>query len=149
MNIIELVKRILTDYPKISEFTNEINVDFTEDTPTNFGLSSTGDQLIREDILGNQVRQHNFVLYALNQSYTNYDRLANSTFLLDLTYWLEQYKQEDPIEVTINDKTVSGKLLKLSSANAMLYMVPTGDINDGVTYQIQIYARYYLESEVI
>jgi hypothetical protein len=147
MNIIELVKQILTDYPKITEFTNEINVDFTEDIPTNFGLSSTGDQLIREDILGNQIRQHNFVLYALNQSYTNYDRLANSTFLLDLAYWLEQYKQEDPIEVTINDKTVSGKLLGLSSANAMLYMVPTGDINDGVTYQIQIYARYYLESE--
>ena len=145
MNIIELVKRILTDYPKISEFTNEINVDFTEDTPTNFGLSSTGDQLIREDILGNQVRQHNFVLYALNQSYTNYDRLANSTFLLDLAYWLEQYKNEDPIEVTINNKTVSGRLLGLSSANAMLYMVPTGDINDGVTYQIQIYALYELE----
>lgn len=147
MNIIELVKHILTDYPKITEFTNEINIDFTDDTPTNFGLSSIGDQKISEDILGNQVRQHNFVLYALNQSYTNYDRLANSTFLLDLAYWLEQYKQEDPIEVTINNKTVSGKLLGLSSANAMLYMIPTGDINDGVTYQIQIYARYYLESE--
>ena len=149
MNIIETVRQILTDYPKITEFTNEINIDFTDDTPTNFGLSSVGDQKISEDILGNQVRQHNFVLYALNQSYTNYDRLANSTFLLDLAYWLEQYNHEDPIEVTINDKTVSGKLLSLSSANAMLYMVPTGDINDGVTYQIQIYARYYLESEVI
>ena len=147
MNIIELVKHILTDYPKITEFTNEINIDFTDDTPTNFGLSPMGDQKISEDILGNQVRQHNFVLYALNQSYTNYDRLVNSTFLLDLAYWLEQYKQEDPIEVTINNETVSGKLLGLSSANAMLYMVPTGDINDGVTYQIQIYARYYLESE--
>ena len=149
MNIIELVKQILTDYPRISEFTNEINVDFTDGTPTNFGLSSTGDQLVREDILGNQIRRHNFVLYALNQSFTNYDRLANSTFLLDLTYWLEQYNQEDQIEVTINDKTVSGKLLGLSSANAMLYMVPTGDINDGVTYQIQIYAQYKLESEVL
>ena len=147
MNIIELVKQILTDYPKITEFTNEINVDFTDDVPTNFGLSSTGDQLVREDILGNQIRRHNFVLYALNQSFTNYDRLANSTFLLDLTYWLEQYNQEDQIEVTINDKTVSGKLLGLSSANAMLYMVPTGDINDGVTYQIQIYAQYKLGSE--
>ena len=147
MNIIELVKHILTDYPKITEFTNEINIDFTDDTHTNFGLSSVGDNLVKEDILGNQVRQHNFVLYALNQSFTNYDRLANSTFLLDLAYWLEQYKQEDPIEVTINNETVSGKLLGLSSANAMLYMVPTGDINDGVTYQIQIYARYYLESE--
>lgn len=147
MNIIELVKQILTDYPKMSEFTNEINVDFTDDTPTSFGLSSVGDQLIKEDILGNQIRRHNFVLYALNQSFTDYDRLANSTFLLDLAYWLEQYKHEDPIEVTINDKTVSGKLLKLSSANAMLYMVPTGDINDGVTYQIQIYAQYFIESE--
>ena len=144
MNIIELVKQILTDYPKISDFTNEINVDFTDDTPTSFGLSSVGDQLIKEDILGNQTRQHNFVLYALNQSFTDYDRLANSTFLLDLTYWLEQYRQEDPIEVTIDNKTVSGKLLGLSSANAMLYMVPTGDINDGVTYQIQIYAQYSL-----
>lgn len=149
MNIIELVKQILTDYPKISEFTNEINVDFTEDAPTNFGLSSVGDSIVKEDILGNQIRQHNFVLYASNQSFTNYDRLANSTFLLDLTYWLEQYKNKDPIEVTINNKTVSGKLLGLSSANAMLYMVPTGDINDGVTYQIQIYAQYYLESEVL
>ena len=149
MNIIELVKQMLTDYPKISEFTNEINVDFTEDAPTNFGLSSVGDRVVKEDILGNQTRQHNFVLYALNQSFTNYDRLVNSTFLLDLTYWLEHYKQEDPIEVTINNKTVSGKLLGLSSANAMLYMVPTGDINDGVTYQIQIYAQYYLESEVL
>jgi hypothetical protein len=147
MNIIELVKHILTDYPKITEFANEINIDFTDDTHTNFGLSSVGDTLVKEDILGNQVRQHNFVLYALNQSFTNYDRLANSTFLLDLAYWLEQYKQEDPIEVTINNETVSGKLLGLSSANAMLYMVPTGDINDGVTYQIQIYAQYYLESE--
>ena len=144
MNVIELVKQILTDYPRILEFTNEIKVDFTDDTPTSFGLSSVGDQLIKEDILGNQIRRHNFVLYALNQSFTDYDRLANSTFLLDLTYWLEQYRNNDPIEVTINNKTVFGKLLGLSSANAMLYMVPTGDINDGVTYQIQIYAQYSL-----
>ena len=144
MNVIELVKQILTDYPRILEFTNEIKVDFTDDTPTSFGLSSVGDQLIKEDILGNQIRRHNFVLYALNQSFTDYDRLANSTFLLDLTYWLEQYRNNDSIEVTINNKTVFGELLGLSSANAMLYMVPTGDINDGVTYQIQIYAQYSL-----
>ncbi len=146
MNIIEVVKQILTDYPKISEFTNEIQVDFTESTPTNFGISSTGDSLLSEDILGNQIRQHNFVLYAINQSFTDFDRLANSTFLLELTYWLEQYKEKDAIEVTINSKTIQGKLSGLSSANGMLYSVPTGDINDGVKYQIQIYAKYKLES---
>ena len=43
MNIIELVKKILTDYPKIEEFTNKIHVDFTKNDDVNFGLSSTGD----------------------------------------------------------------------------------------------------------
>lgn len=167
MNIIELVKEIITNYPKISEFTNEINVEFTEDTPTNFGLSSTGDRLIKEDILGNQTRQHNFVLYALNQSYNNYDRLSNSTFLLDFSYWLEHTAINQAVTSVVDgfgtsypdgeypsDSTfpihsgLKGKLIKMSSANAMLYMVPTGDINDGVTYQIQIYAQYTIESEV-
>lgn len=149
MNIIELVKSILNTFPKILEFSNDIHVDYTDPGPVNFGLSSTGDQLVKEDILGNQIRVHNFVLYAINQAFTDYDRLANSTFLLDLTYWLERAAKEQPIEVTINEQTVSGKLTKLSSANGMLYDIPTGDINDGVTYQIQIYAQYSLESEVL
>lgn len=147
MNIIELVKQILTDYPKIQEFTNEVQVDFTDHTnPTNFGISSTGDTLLKEDVLGNQTRQHNFVLYAVNQSYTDYDRLTNSTFLLELAYWLETVKGNE-ITAMVGDKEKIGKLLSLSSANGMLFSVPTGDINDGVTYQIQIYAKYKLESE--
>lgn len=141
MNIIELVRQILTDYPKIQEFTNEIQVDFTENSPTNFGLSSIGDTLLKEDVLGNQLRQHNFVLYAVNQSFTDYDRLTNSTFLLDLNYWLETIKGQEVIS-TVGDAEKQGELVKLSSANAMLYSVPTGDINDGMTYQIQIYAQY-------
>lgn len=147
MNIIELVKTILTNYPKISEFTNDIHVDFTEDAPTNFGISSTGDSLLKEDLIGKQTRQHNFVLYAINQAFNDYDRLANSTFLLELTYWLERYPQGEPIEIEVDGITLQGNLLSLSSANAMLYSIPTGDINDGVTYQIQIYAQYTLESE--
>lgn len=168
MNIIELVKQVITDCPLMSQFTNEINVDFTEPDPINFGLSSVGDQIVKEDILGNQTRQHNFVLYALNQSFTNYDRLANSTFLLDFAYWLEHSAIKQAVtsvvdgygtsfpdgEVPDDDKYpihsgLKGELIKMSSANAMLYMVPTGDINDGVTYQIQIYAQYTIESEVL
>ena len=63
MNIIELVRHILTDYPKITEFTNEINIDFTDDTPTNFGLSSGGDNLVKEDILG--IKLDNTTLYCM------------------------------------------------------------------------------------
>ncbi|HWT27623.1 MAG TPA: hypothetical protein VN131_06760 [Mobilitalea sp.] len=149
MNIIELVKKIVSDFPQISALSGGLNVDFTEDTPGNCGLYPTGDQKIKEDIIGNQDRQHNFVLYAVFQSMNDYERLANSTFLLDLAYWLEQAAREQAIEVTINEQTVKGTLTKLSSANGMLYGYQDGTLTGPVTYQLQIYAQYHLESEVL
>jgi hypothetical protein len=149
MNIIELVKQILTDCPLVQDLSGSINIDYTEDSPVSFGLYPTGDQLLKEDILGNQDRQHNFVLYAVFQSFTDYDRLANSTFLLNLAYYLEHAATGQEIEVTIDNKTVLGKLTKLSSANGMLYGYQDGTLSGPVTYQIQIYAQYYIESEVL
>jgi len=147
MNIIEVVKQILTDCPLVQDLSGSINIDYTEDSPISFGLYPTGDQLLREDILGNQDRQHNFVLYAVFQSFTDYDRLANSTFLLDLAYYLEKVETGQEIEVTINNKTVTGKLTKLSSANGMLYGYQNETLSGPVTYQIQIQAQYRIESE--
>ena len=149
MNIIELVKEILSGFPQISVLNNGVNVDFTENDPDSCGLYPTGDQLLKEDIIGNQDRRHNFVLYAVFQSMNDYDRLANSTFLLDLAYWLEHAATGQAIEVTINERTVTGTLTKLSSANGMLYGYQEGTLSGPVTYQLQIYAQYHLESEVL
>nr|WP_308743204.1 hypothetical protein [uncultured Anaerocolumna sp.] len=149
MNIIELVKQVLTEFPKISKLNRDMNVDFTEDTPGCCGLYPTGDQLLKEDILGNQERQHNFVLYAVFQSVNDYERLTNSTFLLDLAYWLERAAKDQKIEVEIDGQIVAGKLTKLSSANGMLYEYQDGTIYGPVKYQLQIYAQYHLESEVL
>lgn len=146
MNIVEQVKQILTDYSGISAFTNDVHVDFTDETPTNFGLSPNGDELIKEDILGNQTRRHSFVLYANNQAITNYDRLANSTFLLELNYFLETQK-DIPIIAKVGSVEKQGYIQSMSSANGMVYFVPEAGVNDGITYQLQIYANYYLESE--
>ena len=73
MTIIDYMRKKLTEYPKISEFLagDDIHIDFTDPDPVNYGLSSTGDSLIKEDILGNQIRQHNFTLYAVGQSFTD------------------------------------------------------------------------------
>lgn len=147
MNIIEVVKQILTDCPLVQDLSGSINIDYTEDSPVSFGLYPTGDQLTKENILGNQDRRHNFVLYAVFQSFTDYDRLANSTFLLNLAYYLEKAVTGQEIEVTINNETVSGKLTKLSSANGMLYGYQDNTLSGPVIYQIQIYADYYIESE--
>ncbi len=141
MNILEKVKEILTEYPKMSEFCNGIHTDFTENKPGNFGLYPNGDTVLKTDILGGQKRKHSFVLYANNQSFNDFERIANSTFLLELAYWLETVKNV-PITVTVGTKEREGTITKMSSANGMMFAAPTGDINDGVTYQLQIYAEY-------
>ena len=146
MNVIEVTKKILSDYKKISEFSNGVQVDFTTNEPTNFGLSSIGDTLIKEDVLGNQKRKHSFVLYAVNQAYEDYDRLSNSNFLLELAYWLEIQRGQS-IDIVIGDIVKKGEITKISTANAMIFSVPTGNLNDGVMYQIQIYVEYKVKGE--
>ena len=141
MNILEKVKEILTEYPKMSEFCNGIHTDFTENKPGNFGLYPNGDAILKTDILGGQKRKHSFVLYANNQSFNDFERIANSTFLLELAYWLETVKNV-PITVTVGNEEREGIITKMSSANGMMFAAPTGDINDGVTYQLQIYSEY-------
>lgn len=136
MNVIEKVKDILKNYEHISEFVNDIHIDFTDSDAKSYGLSSIGDALLSKDILDNETRQHNFILYARAEAYEDFDRLQNSNFLLELNYWLEKQK-----DIEINN----GKITSLSSANGMLYEIPDGDLNNGVLYQLQIYAEYTRE----
>jgi hypothetical protein len=145
MNIIELVKEVVMGFPNISD----LHIDYTDNDPDNYGLYPTGDQLLKEDIIGSQDRQHNFMFYAIFQSFNDYERIANSTFLLDLAYWLEHAATGQAIEVTIDERTVTGILTKLTSANGMLYGYQNGDLAGPVTYQLQIYAQYHLESEAL
>lgn len=149
MTIIDFMRQKLTGYPQISEFLagDDIHIDFTEPKPVNYGLSSTGDSLLKEDLLGNQTRQHNFIMYAVGQSFTDYNRLANSNFLLDLSYWLERLPEEDGITVNTGNQELPAKFLKATSANAMSMGLMGETIDQGVMYQIQIYAQYTIESE--
>lgn len=149
MTIIDFMRQKLTEYPKISEFLagDDIHIDFTDPDPVNYGLSSTGDSLLKEDLLGNQTRQHNFVMYAVGQSFTDYNRLANSNFLLELAYWLERLPEEDGLSVIVDGQELTGKFLKATTANAMSMGLMGETINEGVMYQIQIYAQYKIESE--
>lgn len=144
MNIIELVKSILQDFPKIGQF---IHVDYNDATPEEFGLYPTGDTLIKEDLLGNQTRQHNFILYAVFQSFNDYDRLINSGTLLELQMWLEKQVNRQDVSITVDNEIYTGELIKLTCANGMLYNIPDENINNGVQYQLQITAQYIIESE--
>ena len=145
MNIIELVRSILKDFPEINIICNDIHIDFTDGTSDSYGLSSIGDALLSEDILGNQRRQHNFILYAVFQSVNDYDRLNNSGVLLELQLWLERQAQHQEIESIIDNEQLTGELTKLTCSNGMLYAIPENNLNSGVQYQLQITAEYQIE----
>jgi len=133
MNILEAVREILTNFPRIAEVCNAVHIDFTDAEPASFGLSSVDDRLIAEDVLGNQRRQHTFLLYAAFSGINDFERMENSTALLDLYYYLAAQP-----EIPITD----GTLTKLSGGSGMLYDVPEGNAAQGVQYQMQILAEY-------
>lgn len=136
MNIIEAVRALLMEFPKISDVVGEVHIDFTDPEPTSYGLSSTDDSQIKEDILGNQLRQHTFMLYTTYSSMNDYERLSNSTALTELGIWLGQQKN-----VSID----GGRITKITTGSGMLIAVPQENEFDGVQYQLQIIAEYTKE----
>ena len=148
MTIIDFMRQKLTEYPKISEFLvdGDIHVDFTA-PGSSYGLSSNGDSLVKEDLLGNQTRRHNFAMYAVAPSFTDYCRLANSNFLLEMGYWLDSLPEEGGITAYIDGQEAPARFQKAITSNAMA-MQPMGEtVNDGILYQIQIQVTYKIESE--
>lgn len=141
MNIIEKVREILQSFPRISEVCNEIHIDFASEEPTSYGLSSVGDSLLKEDILGNQTRQHTFMLYSTFSGVNDFERLQNSSALLELSMWLEKQTGAS-VETKVGEETHIGTLERLSALNGMLYSVPQENTADGVQYQLQIVAEY-------
>ena len=146
MNIIEKIRDILVKFPKISEVCNEIHVDFTDPEPTSYGLSSIGDTLLNENVLGGQKRQHNFMLYSTFSGINDYERLGNSGILLELTQWLES-QTGALLNFKAGNKIRNGKITKISADNGMLYSVPQENEICGLRYQLQITAEYEIESE--
>ena len=144
MNIIEKMIEILESFPKISTVCNEIHIDFADPEPTSYGLSSTGDSLIKEDILGNQTRQHSFILYSTFSGINDFERQENSTALLELSVWLKSQIGAE-VETEIDGEIRTGTITKISAENGMLYAVPQENTADGMQYQLQITAQYTVE----
>ena len=141
MNIIETIREALLAFPKI----DALHIDYNENIPDNYGLYSTGDKLVKEDILGNQKRTHQFILYADFNSFNDYDRLQNSGVLLELQGFLERYADGQTVTLTIENRTWSGTLQKITCSNGMLFSIPDGNLNTAVRYQMQIAADYSIE----
>ena len=135
MNIVEKMRELLGTFPQIAQVCNAVHIDFTDPEPQSYGLTSVDDKLIAEDILGNQKRQHTFLLYATFSGINDYERLSNSSAQLALNYWLTNQSG-----IAIDGGTVT----RITAGNGMLYDVPQENAVQGVQYQMQIAVEYQL-----
>lgn len=141
-NVIETLKDILSASPLMVEFNDNQHIDYNEEQPGNYGVYPIGTSLVKENILGDETYRTNFIIYANMQAHDNYVRLLNSNWLLRMTYWLNSLtdipivKDEEKLPLT------QGKITSITCSNGMLFGIPTGNIADGVSYQLQIQIEY-------
>ena len=140
MNVIERMRDILDNFPGISV----LHQDMTDDSPGGYALASVGDVLLSADILGGQTRQHSFMFYAVFSGINDFERIANSGFLVELALWLEAHEGET-VDMTVNGRTLTGEIARIRTANGMLLALPQDSMFGGVQYQLQITAEYTLE----
>lgn len=144
MNIIEKMIEILESFPKIATVCNEIHIDLADPEPTSYGLSSTGDSLLKEDILGGQTRQHSFLLYSTFSGINDFERQENTSAVTELSLWLER-QTGGAVATEINGEIHRGEIIKITAENGMLYAVPQENNMDGMQYQLQIIVQYTAE----
>lgn len=145
MNIIEVLQSALETFPNI----NDLHIDYNENAPDSFGLYPTGDRLVTQDIIGNQKRNHNFILYADFLSFNDYLRLQNSSTLLELHYWLEHYADGQEVTAIIGENEYIGNLTKITCSNGMLFSIPDGNMNTAVRYTLQIAVEYTISTNTL
>lgn len=141
MNIIEKIRSLLEAFPKIAQICDTVHVDFTGSENDSYGLASMGDALVSEDILGNQTRQHTFMLHSIFSAVNDFERLANSGVLLELAQYLDS-RVGDEVTHEVNGVTHSGEITRITTANGMLSAIPDENTISGWFYQLQITAEY-------
>lgn len=144
LTVVEFMREWLDKSGLMSEFTGK-HFDFVETVPLESGLFSNGVTKVREDIEGNKQYQANLMLLSGLHAFGDYDRLSNSEFMNCLTYSLDRIRN-----VKICEKEGgllrNGIITRVQGSNGMLYSMPTGDVNDGVMYQLQIQVNYTIFS---
>lgn len=144
MNIIEKMREIIGSFPRIAEVCGEVHIDFTDPEPENYGLSSVGDSLLREDVTGNQLRQHNFILYAIYSGINDYERISSSGVLLELSLWLPE-QCGTKVETTIGGEKYAGTITNITAGNGQLLQINEDNIADGFMYQLTVTTQYTVE----
>ncbi|WP_027399852.1 hypothetical protein [Anaerovorax odorimutans] len=117
----------------------QINTDITEENPTNYAITPTGNSKISTDILGNKKYSNDYAFYAKEYIAGETDRQEVHTFLEGFSAWIDKQNDDQnfpemPIGYTVEEIIVSNILMLETEDN----------FNTGI-YQVQIKLNYKKE----
>ncbi len=135
MSIIKAVTEFVRECPFLDQFV-PLFVDHTEDDPTNYGISSTGENVLYSYMDGSEVRQHNFVMYAREFARPDSQRVINTEFIENFSNWLYRMGVENKLPYLGEDMDP----ISMSSSNGMLFDID--DNGERALYQIQFELTY-------
>lgn len=147
MNIIELVKSAIEVFSDQSgKMNGQVHIDGVRNFVDDYGISSRSDTLIKEDILGNEKRRRILTFYAMFSSINDFERINNSGTIDQLQQFLEHFPNEQEIDVSDGIHDYVGYLRRITCANAQMFTIPDGTMNNAVQYNLQITVEYDVTS---
>lgn len=145
MTVLETIRSEVESYLAGLMGTDSVHIDFVEEMDGCAGVSLMGDKLLKRDILGNQTRLSDLLIYMVAQGVNDYERQANTEALTELGLHLDVMKR-NAITVTYDGEEHDGEINSVSVSEASVYTVS----EDGVytTYQMKVSVNYeIIESE--
>ena len=134
-SIISGIKEYINGCEALSGFkVNKRFIDWTDDSPDNFGIMPDGEKQLKRFITGGGKYQYNFTLYIKRLSADDAVRLKNAELLEKVQRWCEKNNLAKVFPQLPNGCTPT----KITAENAML--IEQGRNNN--TYQIQFTLLY-------
>ena len=134
-SIISGIKEYINGCKELSGFkVNKRFIDWTDDSPDNFGIMPDGEKPIKKFITGGGKMQYNFTLYVKKLNTDDAQRLKNAELLEKVQRWCEKNNLEKVFPQLPSGCTPT----KITAENAML--IEQGKNNN--TYQIQFTLLY-------
>lgn len=90
MSIIQGIRKFIAACPFMSDLTDGVHIDFTDEKAGNYGIFPSGEVTIEEYFDGGKIKQYNFSLYACNFTISDLNRLENNEFVERFTKWIEE-----------------------------------------------------------
>lgn len=116
-----------------------LHIDQLEDEPVNYSIGSSGQTLLRSDVLGNETWQYNFLLQTREYTADDLARMNNAEFTEQFVFYIHSCNNNN----IFPDLPSGFTPIEIDADNGMILSID--DDGDRGIYQIQIHLVFERE----